>query len=107
MKIIPNKIVIINPLIVSFLLPAIMALWDQVILAPELNKMAVFNNGTSKAFKGEIPTGGQILPISIVGTNALWKKPQKKEKKKTTSVKIKRIIPIFNPFWTTNVCNPK
>jgi len=103
----PSNIVKIKPFIVSFLLPAIIALCDHVILAPELNRIAVFNNGTSKAFNGVIPTGGHTLPISIVGTKALWKNPQKNEKKNTTSVKINSIIPILNPFCTTKVCNPK
>jgi hypothetical protein len=69
--------------------------------------MAVFNNGTSNAFNGVIPTGGHILPISTVGTKALWKNPQKKEKKKTTSVKMKSKTPILNPRCTTKVCKPK
>lgn len=41
-------------------------------MAPLLNKIAVFNSGTSNALIGVIPIGGQILPISTVGTNALW-----------------------------------
>jgi hypothetical protein len=70
-KIKPKKIVITKPLIVSFLLPLIIALCDHVNDAPLDNNIAVFNNGTSKAFKGTIPTGGQTDPISTVGTNAL------------------------------------
>lgn len=58
----------------------------------------MFNNGTSNAFNGFIPTGGHILPTSTVGTNALWKKAQKNEKKKHTSDNINKIIPSFNPF---------
>lgn len=106
-NIIPKIIVIINPLIVSFRFPLIIALCDHVTDAPDDNRIAVFNNGTSKAFNGVIPTGGHTLPISTVGTNALWKNPQKNEKKKTTSVKMNSNIPILNPLCTVNVCNPK
>lgn len=72
-------------------------------MAPDANSIAVFNNGTSNAFNGLIPTGGHMLPISTVGTNALWKKAQKNEIKKHTSDNINIIIPIFNPFCTTIV----
>jgi len=60
--------------------------------------MAVFNRGTSKASRGVIPTGGHTAPTSIVGPNELWKKAQKKEKKKHTSDKINRSIPHFSPL---------
>jgi hypothetical protein len=103
----PKITVIINPLIVSFLFPAIIALCDHVTVAPDVNRIAVFNNGTSNAFNGVIPTGGQTLPISTVGTNALWKNAQKKETKNRTSDKMKSNIPILSPFCTVNVCNPK
>jgi len=66
----------------------------------------VFNNGTSNAFNGLIPTGGQILPTSTVGTKALWKKAQKNDTKKHTSDNMNSIIPNFNPFWTTIVWYP-
>jgi len=66
--------------------------------APDDNNIAVFNRGTSNAFNGVIPIGGQTLPTSIVGTKALWKKAQKKEKKNITSVKMKSNIPILKPF---------
>ena len=65
--------------------------------------MAVFNNGTSNASSGVIPTGGQILPISTVGTSALWKNAQKNDTKNKTSDNIKSNIPILNPFWTASV----
>ena len=102
----PNATVTINPKIASLLSPLINALCDHVIVAPELNKIAVFNNGTSNASNGTIPIGGHILPISTVGTKALWKNAQKNEKKKHTSDTINNIIPNFNPFCTTSVCNP-
>jgi hypothetical protein len=58
----------------------------------------VFNNGTSNAFKGVIPTGGHVEPISIAGPNELWKKAQKNEKKNITSDVINNNIPHFNPL---------
>jgi hypothetical protein len=38
---------------------------------PDVNKIAVFNNGTWKGLKTKIPTGGQKLPISILGDKLL------------------------------------
>jgi hypothetical protein len=58
----------------------------------------VFNKGTSNAFKGVIPTGGHVEPNSIAGPNELWKKAQKKEKKKHTSDKMNNNIPHFKPL---------
>jgi len=102
-KIIPNTTVSINPNIVFFLSPEIIALCDQVTVAPELKSIAVFNNGTSNGFNTWIPTGGQTEPNVISGLNELWKNPQKNEKKNITSDKINKIIPIFNPFCTAKV----
>jgi len=82
----------------SFLFPLIKAWCDQVTVAPEDNKIAVFNNGTSKGLKAWIPTGGQIAPISMAGPSELWKNAQKKLKKKQTSDSINKNIPILNPF---------
>ena len=65
--------------------------------------MAVFNNGTSKGFKIQIPTGGHILPSSREGERAEWKKAQKKEKKNIISETINRITPNRRPFWTQRV----
>ena len=64
----------------------------------EVNKIAVFNNGTSNALRGVIPIGGQTAPNSIVGDNELWKKAQKNEKKKQTSDKINKSIPHLKPL---------
>jgi len=58
----------------------------------------VFSSGTLHGDKGLIPVGGQFLPSSIVGANLLWKKAQKKAKKKQISEIINRIIPIRNPL---------
>ena len=83
-----------------------MAWCDQVTVAPEANKIAVFNKGIWKGLKGRIPVGGQQFPISIVGDNLLWKKAQKKEKKNRTSDTINKIIPHRRPIATTLVCRP-
>jgi hypothetical protein len=78
--------------------PNNIALWLQVTEAPEVNKIKVFNNGTSQALKTAIPFGGKTPPISGVGAKAEWKKAQKKPKKNITSETIKRIIPIRKPI---------
>jgi len=74
-----------------------------VTVAPEDKRIAVLRRGTSKAFIVEIPTGGQRLPTSTVGTKEEWKKAQKKEIKKKTSEIMNHNIPIFKPFWTIRV----
>jgi hypothetical protein len=56
---------------------------------------------------GVIPIGGQQHPSSGVGANLLWKKAQKKAKKKHTSDKINRIIPHRSPFATYDVWWPR
>jgi hypothetical protein len=53
----------------------------------------VFNNGILKGLKGKTPSGGHTLPSSKQGLSLLWKKAQKKEKKKRISEIINRIIP--------------
>ena len=50
--------------------------------------------------------GGQIEPSSGVGAKLLWKKAQKKEKKKATSEVINRIIPRRSPDETGDVWCP-
>jgi hypothetical protein len=50
--------------------------------------------------------GGHCSPISLVGARLVWKKAQKKEKKKSTSEAIKRIIPHRSPLATLRVCKP-
>lgn len=56
--------------------------------------------------KGKIPQGGQNDPNSIVGLNLEWKKAQKKEIKKNTSLTINKIIPTINPLKTVLECKP-
>ena len=85
---------------------SIIAWWAHVTVAPEDNKIVVFNNGIWNGLKGWIPRGGQYIPTSIVGDSLLWKNAQKKEKKNKTSDRINKIIPHRRPVTTTEVCNP-
>lgn len=105
-NIIPNKTVKVKLVIASFLLPFTILWWHQVTVAPELNKIAVFNNGTENGFKGSIPTGGHITPNSTEGDKLLWKKAQKKLKKNKTSDNINNKNPIFKPVTADLVWNP-
>jgi len=77
----PKNTVTNKPNNVLYLSPDIIAWCDQVIVAPDVNKIAVFNKGTSNAFNGTIPTGGQTAPISGVGPNELWKNAQKMKRR--------------------------
>jgi hypothetical protein len=67
---------------------------------------AVFKSGTEKGFRGLIPVGGHITPISIPGDKLLLKKAQKKEKKNKTSEIINKINPILSPDNVDLVCKP-
>jgi len=67
--------------------------WAQVIVTPEERSTAVLRSGTRNGFSGFIPVGGQVTPISTLGASLLWKKAQKKAKKKQTSEVMNRIIP--------------
>lgn len=68
--------------------------------------MAVFNRGIWKGLKGLTPWGGQRDPNSMAGDKLLWKKAQKKDKKKSTSDVINKIMPHRSPTPTFQVCNP-
>ena len=57
-------------------MPATKAWWAQVTLAPEVNKIIVFNRGTFQASKVMIPFGGHTAPISILGDKLEWKNAQ-------------------------------
>ncbi len=72
-------------------------------MAPEERSIAVFKRGISKGLKAWIPTGGQVAPNSIAGPKELWKKPQKKLKKKATSEMMNQIIPIRKLRCTAKV----
>lgn len=80
--------------------------WAHVTLTPEANKIIVFNNGIWNGLNGKIPQGGHNDPNSIVGLNLEWKKAQKKEIKKKTSLTINKIIPTINPLKTVLECKP-
>lgn len=67
---------------------------------PDARSTAVLRRGTAYGFKGKIPVGGHVQPSSGVGARLLWKKAQKKEKKKATSEVINRIIPKRRPVET-------
>jgi len=97
-KITPKTIVNRRPRIALGRSPERIAWCDHVTVAPEETRIAVFNRGTSNGSNTLIPTGGQIDPMLISGPNALWKNPQKNEKKKHTSDKMNKIIPICSPF---------
>ena len=56
---IPYKIVISNPLAVADLSPAKIALWQQVTVIPEDNKIIVFNKGKPHGSNETILNGGQ------------------------------------------------
>lgn len=62
--------------------------------------MAVFRRGTPHGWIGDIPVGGQVIPISAVGDSALWKNAQKNEKKNITSDSTNNINPILIPRTT-------
>lgn len=95
-----------RPWMASSLLPEMIAWCAQVTVAPELRRTAVFKRGTEKGFRTSIPWGGHMDPNSMAGTRLLWKKAQKKEKKKQISERMKRIIPIFKPRLTIKVWWP-
>ena len=98
MNITPNTTVTANPTIASFRFPAINAWCDHVAVAPDVNSIAVFSNGTSNAFNTVIPTGGHTEPNSTVGANAEWKNAQKNDTKNATSPTMNRITPNLRPF---------
>lgn len=75
-------------------------MWAKVIVSPERRSREVFNRGTANGFRGSIPIGGQVHPVSGVGASALWKKAQKKARKNIASEIMKRIIPTRRPRAT-------
>jgi len=73
---------------------------------PDDNKIIVFNKGTPNGLNGDRPIGGHCLPSSIAGASLLWKKAQKKDKKKNTSDTINKIIPHRRPNSTMAEWSP-
>ena len=106
MNIRPSTTVKVNPLTASSLSPLTILWWAQVTVAPELSKIAVFNNGTENGFRGSTPSGGQQTPISTAGDKLLWKKAQKKDTKKKISDTMNNRNPIFRPFTVALVWKP-
>ena len=103
MNIIPKNTVKPKLTRLELLSPKTMALWAQVQVAPESNKITVFKRGTSHGFKTSIPGGGHIPPISNYGDKLEAKKAQKKAKKNIASDAINKSIPQRNPDWTALV----
>jgi hypothetical protein len=69
-----------------------------VTVAPDNNKISVFNKGTPQGSKGTMLTGGHRAPISIAGDKLEWKKAQKNAKKNMISETMNKIIPERRPF---------
>lgn len=80
--------------------------WHQVTVTPEDRSRIVFIKGILIGLKVTMDKEGHICPNSIVGEILLWKNAQKKDAKNKTSDTINRIIPIFNPFITSEECIP-
>jgi len=105
-KYIPKQIVIVRDI------SALYRFFDNnlwclhVIVKPEVNKIAVFNNGTLIGSIILIPLGGHMHPSSILGDKLLWKNAQKNAKKKQISLIINNSIPSRRFFWTYDVCLP-
>jgi hypothetical protein len=106
-NIIASKIANIKPLYALDLLPLIKEWWAYVTVNPEDNNTIVFSNGNSKESIDSIPKGGHIIPNSIEGERAVWKKVQKIATKNKTSDTINNPIPIVIPLWTAEVWFPK
>jgi len=81
-KIAPRMIVR-NRAVFAFLrLFLIISWWDQVTVTPEERRRMVFSKGILIGLKEVITVGGQFCPSSMVGEILLWKKAQKKKKRK-------------------------
>lgn len=96
----------INPCFVWLWFLSIILWCAHVIVIPEHNRIIVFNNGICIGLKVITPSGGHVIPISMVGDSLLWKNAQKNDVKNSTSDTINRIIPIFRPVTTFLVCFP-
>lgn len=84
---------IIRAYVDSFLFPLIIVWCDHVMVTPDDSSTAVFSNGTSNGFSGEIPVGGHSAPNSGAGTRLTWYRVQKNPRKKKTSDTMNSIIP--------------
>ena len=95
-----------KPFVVVERSPAKIALWAQVTVTPDDNRIIVFHKGKPHGSKAEIPWGGQTQPIPIEGDKVQWKNAQKKLKKNIISDAINKAIPNLTPSWTLNVWWP-
>lgn len=78
----------------------------HVTVTPEANSTAVFRRGIENGLIGEILVGGHVHPTSGTGDSLLWKKAQKKAKKKRTSDEMNKTIPHRSPVATLDVWCP-
>lgn len=83
-----------------------MALWAQVTVTPDDNKIIVFNKGNAQGLIVWIPNGGHTAPIQIDGETLEWKNAQKNPKKNIISETINKINPKRKPFCTAFVWCP-
>ena len=105
-NVIARTIVKNKAILAGSLRPTIISWCAHVTVAPDNNKINVFNNGTPQGLKGLILVGGQTDPISTAGDKLAWKNAQKKAKKNITSERINKIIPNLKPTWTVFVWCP-
>ncbi len=105
-KIKPKEHVSISAKIDSFFLFATKEWCDQVIVQPELNRIAVFTRGNPHGLIATIPRGGHVTPISTPGDNEEWKNAQKKLTNNIASEKINIWKPNLNADITLLVWAP-
>ena len=75
-------------------------LWAQVTDTPLLSRRKVFKTGMENGSTFMTPIGGHVLPTSLIGDMALWKKPQNQAEKNRTSDKIKMSMATLSPSFT-------
>jgi len=92
--------------VINLFLKLIILWCDHVTVIALDNSRIVFSRGTWKGFKGIIPKGGHIFPVSRLGAKELWKKLQKNLIKKKISDTINKIIPHRSPEITIEEWNP-
>jgi len=64
--------------------------WAHVTVTPLAKRIIVLRRGTEYMERGEIPLGGQSIPISTTGAKEASKKAQKKRDKKENFRKNKK-----------------
>ena len=94
----PAKIIVKkSPICELFLAPAIIPWCAQVTVAPDVNKITVFNKGTPQGLKVSTPSGGHTPPNIEDGLILASKKAQKKAKKNIISEIINKRTPCLKP----------